>query len=387
MPENTTITTGNGVNLVETDAAKIYNAVTGRLMEEVNEPLYPGDERRIFGDALVAVLVSLLNYMNDRQRQSLLRYARGVVLDAYADRVGLTRAEPAHAHVTMRFSVETAQANNIIIDAGTKVTTDGTIYFATDEIAVLQAGEMYVDIPATSTEGGSRYNGFAVGTIATLVDLIPYISTVSNTTISSGGDDGEPYTQEGDDKFRERIQLAPAIQSTAGPESAYRYWAMSADPDIVDVAIDIPSACVVDIYPLMTGGALPDAETLEKVEEVCSASDVRPMTDKVTAKPPTATTYDIELKYYCTKDNEADTIKAVESEGGAIDRYNEWQTTALDRDINPDQLKKLILCPDWDSTLVGADRVDITKPVFAEIGKSGVAKFSGSLTVTHEVTV
>ena len=79
-------------------------------------------------------------------------------------------------------------------------------------------------------------------------------------------------------------------------------------------------------------------------------------------------------------------VSAGEGEGGSIDRYNDWQTTALDRDITPDLLKKLILCPDWDSTLVGADRVDITKPVFTEIGKSGVAKFSGSLTVTHEVT-
>lgn len=374
------------VSFVETDSEKIYNAIIGRLMDEVNEPLYPGDERRIFGDALVAVIVALYSEFNDKAKERLLRFARGEVLDALGERMDLTRAEPAPAKTTMRFTVSEVQTNNIIINAGTKVTTDGTVYFATDSIAVLEAGDSYVDVEASSTEGGSQYNGFAVGTIATLVDLIPYISTVSNITVSSGGDDGEPYTEEGDDKFRERIRLAPATQSTAGPESSYRYWALSADPEIIDVAIDVPSACVVDIYPLMTGGALPDEDTLKKVEDVCNAEEIRPLTDKVTAKAPTATTYDIELKYYCTQDNEAATIKAVEGEGGAIDRYNEWQTTALDRDINPDQLKKLILCPDWDSTLVGADRVDITKPVFTEIGKSGVAKFSGSLTVTHEVT-
>ena len=75
----------------------------------------------------------------------------------------------------------------------------------------------------------------------------------------------------------------------------------------------------------------------------------------------------------------------MEGSGGAIDRYNEWQTSALNRDINPDQLRKLILCPDWDSSLVGADRVDVTKPVLTSISKSQVAKFSGSLTVSHEV--
>lgn len=373
-------------NFVETDSAKLYTAIIGSLMDEVNEPLYPGDERRIFGDALVAVFVALYNEFNDKMKQRTLQYARGEVLDALGARYDIERAEPAHATATFRFSVESARDTNIIINAGTKITTDGSVYFATDQVAVLQAGSIYIDVPATCTEGGTQYNGFAIGTIATLVDLIPYITSVSNTTVSIGGDDGEPYTDEGDEKFRERIRLAPAAQSTAGPESAYRYFALSADPEIIDVAIDNPEANTINIYPLMRGGAIPDEETLTKVEETCSADDVRPMSDKVTAIAPTQVSYDIELKYYCTQDNEADTIKAVEGEGGAIDQYNDWQTSALNRDINPDQLKKLILCPDWDSTLIGADRVDIIKPVFKEIGKNEVPKFSGTLTVSHEVT-
>lgn len=372
-------------NFVSTDAAEIYNTVIQSLMEEVNEPLYPGDERRIFGEAVVAVMVAMYNEFNDRAKQHTLQYARGEVLDALGERMNVTRAEPSHAHATFRFSVQTAQTENIIIDEGTRITPDGVVYFATDTIAVLQAGQTYVDVEATCSEGGSGYNGYAVGTISTLVDLIPYISEVKNTTITTGGDDGEPYTEEGDDRFRERIRLAPAQLSTAGPESAYRYWALTADPDIIDVAIDSPDANIINIYPLMTGGAIPDEETLQKVEDTCSADDVRPMTDVVTAIAPTQVSYDIELKYYCTQENEADTIKAVEGEGGAVDRYNEWQCTALGRDINPDQLLKLVLCPDWDSTLVGADRVEVTKPVFTSLSASQVAKFSGTMTITHEV--
>lgn len=372
-------------DFVTTDAAEIYNTVIQSLMEEVNEPLYPGDERRIFGEAVVAVMVAMYNLFNDRAKQRTLQYARGEVLDALGERMNVTRAEPSHAHAAFRFSVQTAQTENIIIDEGTRITPDGVVYFATDTIAVLQAGQTYVDVEATCSEGGSGYNGYAVGTISTLVDLIPYISEVKNTTITTGGDDGEPYTEEGDDRFRERIRLAPAQLSTAGPESAYRYWALTADPDIIDVAIDSPDANIINIYPLMTGGAIPDEETLQKVEDTCSADDVRPMTDVVTAIAPTQVSYDIELKYYCTQENEADTIKAVEGEGGAVDRYNEWQCAALGRDINPDQLRKLVLCPDWDSTLVGADRVEVTKPVFTALSASQVAKFSGTVSITHEV--
>ena len=374
-------------DFVTTDAAAIYTAVVGSLMENVGEPLYPGDERRIFAEGIVAVMVALYNEFNDKMKQRTLRYARGQVLDAIGERYDVVRADPAHATATFRFSVSAAQAENIIIEEGTRITTDGSVYFATDEIAVLQAGNTYVDVPGTCQEGGAAYNGFAVGTIATLVDLIPYIESVSNTTISEGGDDGEPYTEEGDNKFRERIRLAPATLSVAGPESAYRYFALSADPEIIDVAIDSPEANIINIYPLLRGGAVPDEDTLQKVEDTCSAADVRPMTDVVTAIAPTQVSYDITIKYYCTKDNEADTIKAVEGEGGAVDRYNEWQCGALGRDINPDQLRKLILCPDWDSTLVGADRVEITKPTFTTLDASKVAKFSGTVSITHEVTL
>ena len=372
-------------DFVSTDAAAIYNTVLNSLMESVNEPLYPGDERRIFAEGVVAVMVALYNEFNDKMKQRTLRYARGVVLDAIGERYDVHRLEPAHAAATFRFTVAGPMEENIIIPADTRITTDGTVYFATDSVAVLQAGQLTVDVVGTCQEGGAAYNGFMAGQIATLVDLIPYIQSVENITVSSGGDDGEPYTEEGDAKLRERILLAPSTLSTAGPESAYRFYALSADPDIIDVAIDSPEANIIDIYPLMTGGELPDEETLQKVKDACSGDTVRPMTDLVTAKKPAAVTYDIEIKYYCTQDHEADTIRAVEGSGGAIDRYNEWQTSALNRDINPDQLRKLILCPDWDSSLVGADRVDVTKPVLTSISKSQVAKFSGSLTVSHEV--
>ena len=372
-------------NFVETDASKIYTAIVGSLMDAVNEPLYPGDERRIYAEALVAVFVALYNEFNDKMKQRTLQYARGPVLDAIGARYGVERAEPAHATAMFRFSVEVAQPQNIVIDAGTRITTDGSVYFATDQIAVLQAGKLSVDVQGTCAEGGEAYNGFTIGTINTLVDLIPYIASAVNTTISTGGDNGEPYTEEGDEKFRERIRLAPATLSTAGPESAYRYFALSADPGIIDVAIDSPEANIIKIYPLMAGGELPDSEVLEKVLATCSADTVRPMTDKVEALAPVAVAYDVELKYYCTQDNEADTVKVIEAAGGAIERYNEWQTAALDRDINPDQLRRFVLAPNWEAGLIGADRVEITKPVFTEIGKHQVAQFSGKLTITHEV--
>ena len=370
-------------DFVETDSAKLYTTIIGSLMDSCDEALYPGDERRIFGEAIVAVFVSLYAEFNDKMKQRTLQYARGTVLDAIGDRYNVSRVDPTSATATFRFSVSDALDENIIIPAGTRITADGAVYFSTQETTVLAAGDEYVDIEASCSEGGAAYNGLAPGGIATLVDLIPYISSVANITATAGGADGEPYTEAGDESYRARIRLAPAALSTAGPESAYRYFVMSADPDIVDVAVVCPEdqPNVVNIYPLMTGGALPNEGVLGKIRSVLD-DDVRPMTDKVNAIVPEVASYEVEIKYYTTKDNEAATIEAIEGAGGAIDQYIEWQSSALGRDINPDQLRRFILAP---TSGVGAIRVDVVKPSFVELSKSQVAKLSGTPIISHEV--
>lgn len=369
-------------DFVQTDAAQIYTTVMNWLMDSVNEPLYPGDERRIYGEALIFVLVNVYNEMNDTAKQRTLQYARGYVLDALGERVGAVRLQPSPAYDTFRFTLSAAQTQNIIIPAGTRITPDGSVYFATDETAIIQAGQTFVDVLAVCTTTGTDYNDMPAGTIKTLVDLIPYIATVSNLNGTTGGDDGEPYTTEGDDRFRERIRLAPSSFSVAGPLAAYRYYALSADPDIIDVNISSPTANNIVIVPLMEGGTIPDEDTIQKVKDVF-ADDIRPMTDIVTVKAPEQVTYDINIKYYCTLDNEADAITIVEGEGGALEQYQAWQCGALGRDINPDQLKKFILAPKNGSEAV--ERVDIVSPVFTELDVDKVAKFSGTLTVSHVV--
>lgn len=373
-------------DFVDGDAQAIYNTVLDSLMESVNEPLYPGDERRIYAEALIMVLVSLYNDLNDTAKQRTLQHARGYVLDAIGEMRGAERLEATAAFDTFRFSVSAAQDNNIIIPAGTRVTGDGEIYWATDAAAVLEAGDLYVDVVAHCMASGSAYNNLAAGSISTLVDLIPYIATVSNQNGTAGGDDGEPYPWEddgtGDERYRERIKLATAAYSNAGSKAAYRYFVLSADSNIIDVAVESPEGNEINIYPLMKGGEIPSAAQIAAIQAVFT-DDVRPMTDVVEVEAPTQVSYNINIKYYCTVDNEVQAIQTVEAPGGAIDKFKEWQSGALGRDINPDKLRALILAPGDGTNAV--DHVTITSPSAATITNDKVAKFSGTITVTHEI--
>ena len=243
------------LSFLETDSSRIYDNLITALEESVGEPLYPGDERRIFGDALVALFVSIYNEANEACKQKMLQYARGEVLDAIGARYNCIRIAPTTAKTTLRFSVKTPLNGNIFISEGTKVTPDNEIYFKTTENVVLQAGKTTVTVDAIACETGAKYNGYEAGMLNQLVDLVPYIDEVTNIVTTYDGDDGEPYPDvdggAGDNSYRERIYLAPTALSVAGPHDAYKYHALSADSSIADVAIISnvePKAKTLSVY-------------------------------------------------------------------------------------------------------------------------------------------
>ena len=222
------------LNFIETSAQEIWDTILDELENEVAEPLYPGDERRIFGEALVQVIVAWYSAVNDACRQKMLMYARGDVLDAIGETRDVERLDPTYATTTLRFSIENALASNLVIPAGVRASNDFEHYFATDATAVLPAGSLYVDVPASATKGGEDYNGIGPNEICRIIDvsLVPLIDAVANLTETTGGGDIED-----DDSYRERIREAENKLSTAGPAKAYKYWALSANPLVSDAIV------------------------------------------------------------------------------------------------------------------------------------------------------
>lgn len=443
------------LKFIEYDAKAVSETVLEELENGVNEPLYPGDERRIYGEALAQVVVAVYNSVNDACRQKMLRYARGSVLDALGENRDVTRRTPTQATTTLSFGVSEPMPSNIVIPAGIRVTGDFVHYFVTDETVVLFAGSKSVEVTATAENGGEEYNDIAPGGLVKIVDVsdIPLIDYVTNTEATAGGAD-----EEGDEPYRERIREAENRLSTAGPAKAYKFWALSANSLVSDAVVEseketvsrtlktyaahafqgganlildtlvvyLPDGSVavegedytatyedelmtlalsgaladaeninieitrnmygrVKIVPICAGGEIPDEEVLADVLAACSADDVKPLTDKVQVEAPNVEYYDIELTYWTTKANQSEVVENVEGSGGAIDQYIYWQGSNLDLDINPDELRKLILCPHWGDNLTGAARVEIIKPEYKELPSTTVAKFSGKLKVSHIV--
>lgn len=366
------------INFIETDALTIVNEMLTDAQYMLGEALYPGDARRMFILSIAPVVVGLCNKLNDTARQSMLRYARNEALDAIGERVGSVRIPAQKSNVTIRFSVSTGHPE-IVIPIGTRVGTAGKLYFETIEANTVAVGVDTIDIICYATEADSMHNGLTSGQINVLIDQLPYIASVSNIDTSSGGADTEP---DGDTEvggytdFRERIRLAASQFSTAGSSASYVYWARTADQTISDVTAFRSAAGQVTITVLCEGGIAAGQTVRDKVTAVLSGDTVRPLTDTLVVSAPTYVDYTINASYTINKSRSTEAANIQVAVASAIDDYISWQCELLDRDINPDELRKRMYA-------AGADTITITTPVSATVSKQQVARNTGSNTITY----
>lgn len=372
------------LDLIVVDDLEVHKQLVDGLESGLNETLYPGDERKIFAEVQTSVLTAFFVALNEKFNQRFAKYAKGEILDAHGENEGCERLSATASTDVERFILSAPLSFNVVIPRGTRVTADNEKYFATDNVAVIYAGSTSVDVGITAQEGGSNYNGYSAGKLNRLVDKIEYIASVTNLNGTSGGDDGEPYPEVddgvGDEHYYERIRISKASKSTAGAEDTYIFYAKTADARITDVYPTSPSPGQVKLYIALKNGEEPDTALLKKVVEICSAKDVRPLGDLVSAAAIEQIPYDIELTYYTTAKEEASVVEEVEGEGGAIERFIKWQSESS-KDINQDRLRSEILKSDIKP--IGAERVEIVKPVFTKIERHQIAKFSGRMTIRH----
>ena len=249
LPEINFVTTDK--ESVEKEIFALYTSVTGRK-------LAPADPIRLFLLAITNVVILLLNRINDTGKQNLLAYARGDNLDHIGIALGVERLQATGAVTTMKLTASMARQEGIAVPKGTRFTSGDNMFFATVEPYYLSATETTINVKAVCTEASTKGNGYPAGAITTLVDPIPYIASVTNTSISEGGADTET-----DDAFRERIREAPESFSCAGAEGAYEFFTKKASALISSVKVVSPKPGDVVVYPGLVSGEIAGEEILK----------------------------------------------------------------------------------------------------------------------------
>lgn len=378
------------INFVEIVPQKILDDLFNTVESYLGIKLSDGDERNLFLHALAPIIIGQNNKINDTANQNLLRFARDEKLNGLAEDIYNTpRLKETKSFCKGLAKLSEIQNQDVPIKAGTKVTPDGELNFLIRDYAVIKAGQTQTEVTLIAAEPGAKYNGFLPKKINYIVDPISYVSEIYNTEISASGSDIEE-----DEKYRQRARLFMESLSTAGPEGAYEYHALSADNSITSVKITSPSPGVVRIYSLVDNGEIPSQEILDKIYNACSPKDKRPLTDKVETAIPDVVNYNIELTYYLDKNfpvNEGIWRKNIEGtkldcSDGAIREFIKWQQRDIGKAINPDELKYFIQNAagfEVEGTKIsGVRRLEVLAPVHAKIGEYQVAKVS-NIKVTY----
>ena len=359
------------VEFVETDTEALVNEVQALFEEEYGRALHPADPLNQLIMWFCSILAHERSLMNIAAKRNLPRYAEGDYLDSLAEIFyGITRQDATPAACTLRFTLSEAQERDISIPAETEVSPDGEVVFSTIEELTIAAGDLTGEVVAECTEAGTVGNGFAAGSITGLVDQLAYIAEVTNITASSGGTETET-----DDAFYYRMRESYEGLSTAGTAGAYKFHAMEHNAAVSDVTVENDGPGRTGVTILMDTG-LPTEDEIEDMQEYLSGEDIRPVTDLVTVRAPTAVPLTINFTYYGAERPQpgGEELRVLVRE--AVDEYIEWQTSALGRRINPGKLITLVM-------QAGAGRVEVTSPTSQALTSTQCAVLNGEVTITY----
>ena len=313
---------------VETDLVARYEAKTGKT-------LYPAQIERLFINQIAYAHGLAMTAIQGTAEKMLVRRSSGVVLDYLGEMVGTPRLLATAAQCKIRFIKQDAASADVVLPAGTTITTtDGKVAFAIEqEVTVTSKG---VTTDAFCTEEGLAGNGWMPGQVSVLAADLPVLAV--NTTESADGADDET-----DDHYKERIIMAPEAYTNAGSYGAYRYHALSAHQSIVAVDVRGPTEGEDDghvaLLPLVETG-MPSDFLLTTVLNALSSQKKRPLCDTVLVRRPEQLDYEVqaELIFYATA-NQADALVRAQT---ALEAYVAERQVQLGADFVPEQISAVL---------------------------------------------
>lgn len=320
---------------IKIDPAALEAELITRYEQKSGKTLYPAQIERLYIDQIAYAVSRLQMSIQHAGEQLLVRFARGPILDYLGELVATPRLLAKAARCTLRFSLPTTPTQPLLIPIGTRVTTqDARLIFITDRGVTIAVGQSQVTTTATCMAVGEQGNGWTTGQISALTNPPAANLTASNTTTTADGAE-----DESDDRYRERIILAPEAFSNAGSRAAYRYHALAVHQSIIDVAVHGPDEGQPDghvaLYPLTLDG-MPTPHLLQDIERQVSGEKLRPLCDTVNAIAPVEVSFDINASLFFY--DSADRSAAMAAAHVAANNYAQAISAELGRDLVPEQL-------------------------------------------------
>lgn len=321
---------------VENIPSEIVSAFVAQYEQLTGRTLYPAQVERLLINAFSYREGLVRQAIQDAATQNLVAFSRAPVLDYLGELVGVKRISALPASCTIRFTLS-ANPSGLTIPEGTRVRSeDGRVTFVTVEDLNIAATVLTADVTADCDTDGEVGNGYLPGQVDAILDPLVSVAAATNLETTNGGAE-----EETDENLRERIRLAPASFSNAGSKGAYIYWAKTANPNIIDVAVESNVPGTVQIYPLMKDGSTTPTQVLDAVLATCSDEKVRPLTDTVTAIAPTRINYEVNVDLTLYEEADQATVEAAVL--AALTDFTTNKRLKMGQDIVKNQVEKQCL--------------------------------------------
>jgi phage-related baseplate assembly protein len=221
----------------------------------------------------------LVDDINREARENLLAFANEAMLDHLGASVDCERLPASRALTSLQLTLTSGHPAFVLEPGFTVRAVDGQSLFATTDPYPVAATATTITVVAQCHAPGPQANGFLPGEITEVVTGHPEVSAATNTELSQGGSEVED-----DERYRQRIYLAPSKFSVAGPYDAYAYFALTANGAIKHVKVWSPVPNDIAICALMAGGESATDAIKQQIGAVLSDDKVRPLGDRITVE-------------------------------------------------------------------------------------------------------
>lgn len=268
---------------IDWNTEEILREIAAKYKLESGEELEIGSEAMAIASAVTYIIGVAKNRFNEMAKQRFLDTATGHYLDMHAmNLINKERPQNIPAKIEIDFDIV---GDTPIIHAGTEIISEESgIRFQSVHTAAVDDTLTFVCVEEDVELG----NGILAGHTFNLVDPIEGVEAVRAVSSSYGGvKTPYPYTDAGDQAFREYIKHIRDGVSVAGPYAAYKKLIKEADPRVLDVYIlqsgdwgFTPGHIMARITHLPELDSM-QSVILENVYNALLLSDDRPMNDHI----------------------------------------------------------------------------------------------------------
>lgn len=247
-----------GLEFIKIDPQADEKLLIEKYEQDTNTTLSNAQDARILIQLMVYYANLVKVQANEAANLNLAEYSRYPFVDFIGKMKNCERLKASKGTDTLQININTTFTYDLTISKGLQVkTNDGLYIFETVKDLVIPSGETTGTVEIQSMEATSEVNKYKAGEVDTVISSsYSFIESVSNLNGVTGGSEDED-----DETYIQRILLSPESFSVAGPELAYKYFAMSAHPSIVDVSVDVPNEnAQIDINDITEDMELNSAE-------------------------------------------------------------------------------------------------------------------------------